>query len=128
MRVYSTGELGLLIRKGKPEMISETIAEIEARVKRDKALDEEKRKELLNLLSNLKVEISELSRTHAGEAQPGGGLTGVSVHEDGSEKRNSELLKLSQALSNSVAGLENSHPDLVHIVNSLSLTLSNMGI
>ena len=40
-----------------------------------------------------------------------------------------QLLKLSlQGLSSSVEGFEGSHPNLVEIVNSICLALSNIGI
>ena len=46
-------------------MIEETITQIEERIERARSLDETKKEELLNLLSTLKVEVSELSKTHA---------------------------------------------------------------
>ena len=110
-------------------MIWKTVSEIEARLRGDKSLDDEKRRELLNLLSTLKEEVSELSKTHAEDARSISGFTEVSIHEAMREEKNPELLKLSlQGLSTSVEGFENSHPDLVKIVNSICFTLSNMGI
>ncbi len=45
------------------------------------------------------------------------------------EEKNPQLLKISlQGLSTSVEGFESSHPKLVGIVNSICLTLSNIGI
>jgi hypothetical protein len=110
-------------------MIEETITQIEARIKKTKSLDDEKKKELLKLLSTLKTEVSELAKTHAEQTQSIAGFTEVSIHEAIREERNPQLLKLSlQGLSTSVEGFESSHPKLVGIVNSICLTLSNIGI
>jgi hypothetical protein len=110
-------------------MIQETITQIEARIKKAKSLNEEKKRELLNLLSTLKTEVSELSKTHAEHTQSITGFTEISIHEAIREEKNPQLLKLSlQGLSTSVEGFENSHPKLVGIVNSICNTLSNIGI
>ena len=110
-------------------MIQKTISKIEARVKKADSLKDENKKELLNLISTLKTEVSELSKTHAEHAQSITGFTEVSVHEATREQKNAQLLKLSlEGLSSSVEGFENSHPKLVQIVNSICLTLSNVGI
>ena len=110
-------------------MIQETITLIEARIKEAKSLNDQKRRELLNLLSTLKIEVSEFSKTHPDQTQSITGFTGVSIHEATREEKNPQLLKLSlQGLSTSVKGLEGSHPKLVGIVNSICLTLSNIGI
>ena len=110
-------------------MIEETITQIEARIKKARSLDDAKKRELLELLSTLKVEVSELSKTHAEHTQSIAGFTDVSVHEAMREEKNPQLLQLSlQGLSTSVEGFESSHPKLVGIVNSICHTLSNIGI
>jgi hypothetical protein len=110
-------------------MIHETITQIEARVKKADSLKDEKKRELLDLLSTLKMEVSELSKTHAEHTQSIAGFTELSVHEAIREEKNPQLLKLSlQGLSTSAEGFEGSHPKLVGIVNSICLTLSNIGI
>jgi hypothetical protein len=110
-------------------MIKETITQIEARIEKTKSLDDEKKKELLDLLSTLKVEVSELSKTHAEQTRSITGFTGVSVHEAIREEKNPQLLKLSlEGLSTSVKEFESSHPRLFGIVNSICQTLSNVGI
>jgi len=81
------------------------------------------------LLSILKTEVSELSKTHAEHSRSITGFAEVSVHEAIREEKNPQLLKLSlEGLSTSVEGFESSHPKLVGIVNSICLTLSNIGI
>jgi len=110
-------------------VIQETITQIEERIKKAKSLNDAKKRELLNLLSILKIEVSELSKTHAEHTQSITGFTEVSIHEAMREEKNPQLLKLSlQGLSTSVEGFESSHPKLVGIVNSICLTLSNIGI
>src|SRR5512136_2360975 len=110
-------------------MVEQTITEIEERIKKAKSLDEGKKKQLLDLLSTLKTEVSKLSRTDAEDAQSITGFAEVSIHEAMREEKNPQLLKLSlKGLSTSVERFENSHPKLVGIVNSICNTLSNIGI
>ncbi len=110
-------------------MVEQTITQIEERIKKAKSLDEEKKKQLLDLLSTLKTEVSKLSRTDAEDAQSITGFTEVSIHEATREEKNPQLLKLSlKGLSTSVERFENSHPKLVGIVNSICNTLSDIGI
>ena len=90
---------------------------------------EERRAELLNLLATLKSEVAELSKTHSDQAQSIAGFTNISAHEATRAEQNPELLNLSlKGLTSSVEGFESSHPQLVRIVNSISQTLSNLGI
>ncbi len=110
-------------------MIQETITQIEAKIQNAKSLDGAKKKELLDLVSTLKAEVFELSRTYPEQTQSIAGFTEISFHEAVGREKNPQLLKLSlQGLSVSVEGLEGSHPKLVGIVNSMCLTLSNIGI
>jgi len=110
-------------------MIQETIAKIEARVKETQSLNDEKKRELLNLLSTLKTEVSEFSKTHPEDTQSITRFAEASIHEAIRRERNPKLLKLSlQGFSASVEGFESSHPKLVGIVNSICLILSNIGI
>jgi hypothetical protein len=110
-------------------VIEETITQIEARIEKAESLNDAKKKELLDLLSALKVEVSELSKTHVEQTRSIAGFAEVSIHEAMREEKNPQLLKLSlQGLSTSVEGFESSHPKLVGVVNSICLTLSNIGI
>ena len=110
-------------------MVEQTITQIEERIRKTKSLDDEKKKQLLDLVSTLKTEVSKLSRTDAEDAQSITGFTEVSIHEAMREEKNPQLLKLSlKGLSTSVERFENSHPRLVGIVNSICNTLSNIGI
>ena len=110
-------------------MIQETITQIEARIQNAKSLNGEKKKELLDLLSTLKAEVSEFSKTYPEQTQSITGFAEVSIHEAVREEKNPQLLKLSlQGLSTSVKDFEDSHPKLVGVVNSICNTLSNIGI
>ena len=110
-------------------MIKRTISEIKIRIQKASSIKEENKSELLSLLSTLKSEIEELSKTHVDHAKSITGFTDISTHEATRENRNPELLKLSiEGLSSSVKGFETSHPKLAEIVNSICLTLSNLGI
>lgn len=110
-------------------MINETLAKIEARLQSAEAVPTERRRELLELVKTLRAEIHELSKTDQEKAQSIAGFTHVSTHEATRDEPDPDLIKLSlEELSNSVAGFEKSHPRLVQLVNSLSTTLSNLGI
>jgi hypothetical protein len=85
-------------------MIEKTIGEIEVKIHAE-AIGDDRKRELLQLLAKLKTEIAT------------------------SEKQNLQPLKNSvEELRLSVEGFEQSHPKLVQIVNSISNTLSNLGI
>ena len=110
-------------------MIDNTIGKIEDRIRGADAIKEERRQELLQLLGTLKSEVAELSKTHEEQARSIAGFTELSTHEATRTAQNPELLDLSlKGLSSSVSEFEKSHPRLVHIVNSISSALSNLGI
>jgi hypothetical protein len=110
-------------------MINETIARIEARIGETGTMGEEEKAELIKLLSELKAEVTELSQTHREQAESIARFTDVSAHEATREEKDSRLLSLSvDGLTSSVEGFENSHPDLVQIVNRISVMLAGMGI
>jgi hypothetical protein len=110
-------------------MIEETVEKIEARIQSAEAINPERKRELVQLLGTLRAEVAALSKTHGEQAQSIAGFTDISTHEATRTEQNPELLKTSLAgLTSSVAGFEKSHPRLVQIVNSISQTLSNLGI
>jgi queuine/archaeosine tRNA-ribosyltransferase len=93
------------------------------------SVPDERRQELLTLVGTLRNEINELSKTDQEQAQSIAGFTQVSTHEATRNEPNPDLVKVSlEGLSGSVVGFEKSHPRLVQIVNSISTTLSNLGI
>jgi hypothetical protein len=110
-------------------MINETISQIEAKLRSSASLTAESKGELVRLLSTLKTEITELSKTNADQAQSIAGFAQTSAHEAIREEKNPELLKLSlEGLAASVDGFEKSHPSLVQLVNRICTALSNLGI
>ena len=62
-------------------MIKRTLLEIKDRIQKASSIKEEKKSELLNLLSTLKTEVEELSKTQADHAKSITGFTDVSTHE-----------------------------------------------
>ncbi len=110
-------------------MIEDTIGKIEANIRNADAINSDRRQELLQLLGTLKSEVANLSETHQEQAQSIAGFAQVSTHEATRSEQNPDLLKLSlEGLKSSVQELEQTHPRLVQIVNSISNTLSNLGI
>lgn len=110
-------------------MIEDTVSKIEAKIHGADSITDEKKRELLQLLATLKSEVDKLSETNREQAQSIAGFTEISAHEATREKQNPALLDLSlKGLSSSVDGFEKSHPQLVQIVNSISKTLSDLGI
>ena len=110
-------------------MIEKTISEIEAKIHGANAISDERKRELLQLLGTLKAEVGTLARTHDEQASSIANFAQTSAHEATREKQNPQSLELSlKGLRSSVDGFEQSHPKLVQIVNSISNTLSNLGI
>jgi Mg2+ and Co2+ transporter CorA len=110
-------------------MIQDTIEQIEARIRSAETIKDDRRRELLELLSTLKSEVADISETHGEQAESIAGFARLSTHEATRTDQNPTLLKLSlQGLDSSVSEFEKSHPRLVQIVNSISQTLSNLGI
>ena len=109
--------------------IRETIENIEQRIEKADSIKPEDKEELMNLLSTLESEVVSLSKTHPEQAESITGFTRVSTHEATREEKNPQLVKLSvNGLTSSVEGFENSHEELVRIVNRLALMLSSVGI
>jgi chromosome segregation ATPase len=91
-------------------MIEQIIRDIEAKIRAETISDSGKG-ELQQLLAKLKAEVATLQKTC----------------ETAREKQRS--LKTSvEELRSSVEGFEQSHPKLVQTVNSISSTLSNLGV
>jgi len=110
-------------------MIEKTIGEIEAKIRGAEAVSEDHKRELLQLLGQLKSEVGTLAKTNDEQANSIAGFTQVSAHEATRTQQNPQLLDHSiQGLRSSVDGFEKSHPKLVQIVNAISNTLSNLGI
>ncbi|MGZ5546291.1 MAG: DUF4404 family protein [Limisphaerales bacterium] len=110
-------------------MLEDTLSKLEARIQNAGTLRDDNRAELIQLLGQLKAEVSTLSKTHEEQAQSIASFAELSTHEAMRESKNPETLKHSVAgLSSSVDELEKTHPQLVAVVNRIATTLSNMGI
>ena len=110
-------------------MIEKIISEIEANLRHGKVVDDAKKQELLDLLKQLKTEVSNLSKTDVEQASSIAGFAQISTHEATRSKPDSKLVEISvTGLRSSVDGFEQTHPQLVEIVNRISNTLANLGI
>lgn len=110
-------------------MIPQTLLEIKRKIEKTDSVKDENKKELLRLLSVLQSEIEQLSGTHGDQAESILGFTRASAHEATRKDKNPRLFKLAiDGLAASVQGFENSHPRLVELINSISNSLSNLGI
>ncbi len=110
-------------------MIENTISEIEAKIRSTESVSADHKRELLQLLGTLKTEVATLAQTHSEQADSIANFAKLSTLEATRSEPNSQLRELSnQGLLSSVDGIEQSHPKLVQIVNSISKTLSDLGI
>lgn len=91
-------------------MIEKLISDMEAKI-RSETLSEAAKSELLQSLATLKAEMAKIEKT-----------------SDAAREKLKSLKNPVQDLRSSVEGFEQSHPKLVETVNSISSTLSNLGI
>jgi hypothetical protein len=110
-------------------MLQDTISKIEGRVKTSAALDDSHRAELLQLLGQLKTEVTALSKTHEDQAENIASFAELSAREATRESKNPQVLRHSiGGMESSVVEFETSHPKLAGVVGRLANLLSNMGI
>jgi Mg2+ and Co2+ transporter CorA len=110
-------------------MLKAAITNIENKIQHNPSIKDKEKTELLQLLSSLRDEVSELSKTDKEHAESITGFAQTSTHEATRKDKKEDLLDLSlKGLTSSVSELESSHPKLVEIVNRISYMLSNMGI
>jgi hypothetical protein len=110
-------------------MLDETLAKLETNIRASDTLQADQKAELLRLLTTLKSEIATLEHTHAERAESVVGLTERSMHEATRQPKDPQLAASAlDELAASVAELEASHPQLVNVVNAISVLLSNIGI
>ena len=91
-------------------MIEKLISDIEAKI-RSETLSETAKNELLQSLAKLKAEMAKMEKS-----------------SDAAREKLKSLKNPMEDLRSSVEGFEQSHPKLVQTVNSISSTLSNLGI
>jgi len=110
-------------------MIDDTVSKLETQLNQARNLSPERKTELLQLLGTLKTEVAELSKTNREGAQSIAKFAEVSALEATRTEKNQKLQEISiEGLKSSVEGFEQSHPNLVRVVDSISRTLSNLGI
>jgi len=110
-------------------MLDETLAKLEMNIRASEVIQADKKTELLRLLTTLKSEIATLEHTHVEHAESVIGLTERSMHEAIRQPKDPQRAASTlQELAASVAELEASHPQLVNVVNAISVLLSNIGI
>jgi chromosome segregation ATPase len=91
-------------------MIEKLISDIEAKI-RSETISETAKNELLQSLAKLKAEMAKMEKS-----------------SDAAREKLKSLKNPMEDLRSSVEGFEQSHPKLVQTVNSISSTLSNLGI
>jgi Domain of unknown function (DUF4404) len=110
-------------------MISETLSQIEARIRQTGSLTEANKAESLKLLTALRTEISDLARTKSDEAHRITAIAGMSTEAATHDQTNPELVKQSlDRLASAVSEFEESHPRLVEVVNRMAAMLACSGI
>ncbi len=110
-------------------MLNDTLSKIEAKIQTASHLAPEKKTEILQLITDLRTEVSKLSPSQADQAESIVGFTRLSAHEAMRPVRDDTLRDLAvEGLSASVRQFEQSHPRLVDTVNGICVLLSNLGI
>ena len=110
-------------------MLDETLAKLEMNIRESDVIQVDRKAQLLRLLTTLKSEIATLEHTHAEQAESVRGWAERSMHEAIRQPHDPQLAASAlQELAASVAELEVSHPQLVNVVNAISVLLSNIGI
>ena len=81
------------------------------------------------MLAGLKSELANLSETHHEEAASITRFADASAHEAARAEKKPQLTDTAlQGLRLSIEGLEESHPNVVQVVNRFATALSNMGL
>ena len=103
--------------------------DVEKRIQENPDIYQNTKAELLRLMATLKSEIAILEHTHVEHAESVIGLAERSMHEAIRQPKDPQLAASAlQELAASVAELEVSHPQLVNVVNAISVLLANIGI
>ena len=111
-------------------MIENTIGEIEAKIHGADSISDERKRELLQLLGTLEIRSRHACQNARRTGQQHRRFRADLRARGHARKTKSRVAANipSQGLRSSVDGFEQSHPKLVQIVNSISNTLSNLGI
>ncbi len=110
-------------------MAEDKIQNLIAKVEANPNLSDEHRKELLELLEEMKKEINNLAKIDSDRASSIASFTEISTNESMREETKKDVLDISlKGLNTSIEDFEVEHPQLVSIVNRISIMLSNLGI
>ncbi|HNR89636.1 MAG TPA: DUF4404 domain-containing protein [Spirochaetota bacterium] len=110
-------------------MIPDTIEKIEKKINGSRTISDEKKRELLKLVNELKREVLAASGDDRDGAQSVANFANASAHEALREIVDPRMFELARnGLSESVRRFEVTNPGLVSVVNALSTVLANMGI
>ena len=110
-------------------MINDTIKIIESTINDSSTISDERKQELLNLVTQLKNEIENMDDSQQEQAGSIASFAESSVREAVKSEQDSELLEHSlKGLSLSVRRFEVSHPTLMGIINNIGQVLNNQGI
>lgn len=110
-------------------MIEEKLKRMTEMLETAERLPAGKKRELLELVRDLRGEIEELDKTDTDQAKSVAGFAEISTHEATRSTTNPDRLKLSlDGLASAIDELEVSHPRLVSIINRVSMMLSDIGI
>lgn len=110
-------------------MIDDTLAKIQQRLESTAHLPPEKRRELLDLMAQLKTEIADVARNDPDQARSITGFTELSAHEATRQAPSAATMRNAiEGLESTVKGFEAAHPKLTAVVNRLAESLSNLGI
>ena|SRR5438105_2575133 len=105
------------------------IEKIQSAVESAENIPDEKKAELVGLLSKLKPAIAKASQTHQDHAENVARLVEASAHEVTRIKKKPDSIKtLLRELEQSVEKFEASHPELVALVTKYTAFLSAVGI
>ena len=110
-------------------MLEETAQKIEDAIRKLGPAQSPAKKEILSLLTALKSEVAEFSKTHAEHAHSIAGLTQLAAHEATRREKSPAMLSHAlDGLKRSTEGFEVSHPKLVETLNDVCTTLAAIGI
>ncbi len=110
-------------------MVDERIERTESTLRTAGDIPEERKAEVLGLLSQLRARITGLSETHQEDADSIARFVEASAHEATRASKKPGLLQTALAgLKQSVHGFEASHPEMVESVNRFATALANMGL
>lgn len=110
-------------------IVNYRIGIIESTIQTAQNIPSDRRDELLAMVAGLKSELTHLAETHHEEAASITRFADASAHEASRSRKNPKLADTAlSGLRASIQGLEDSHPDLVGVVNRFATALSNMGL